>query len=95
MKILILFLIIFNFYLSLKVLKRKYRKNKKGKIVNIGSSHSRDCFKAIKDIELDLSYASQTFHFDYEILKKYKMLLEKNSIVFLNISYFSFASKFM
>ena len=100
MKLLILFLMIFNFYLSLKVLKRKkrYRKNRKGKIINIGSSHSRDCLKAMKVNEkewLDLSYASQTFYFDYESLKKYKALLEEESIIFLNISYFSFAPKFM
>ena len=91
MKLLILFLMIFNFYLSLKVLKRKkrYRKNRKGKIINIGSSHSRDCLKAMKVNEkewLDLSYASQRFYFDYESLKKYKALLEEESIIFLNIS---------
>lgn len=100
MRKLILFIIIFNYYLILKTLKRKikYRKKEKGEIINIGSSHSRDCFKAMKDSSkkwLDLSYASQTFHFDYEILKKYKKLFKENSIVFLNISYFSFAPKFM
>ena len=75
--------------------KKKYRKKVKEKIkvFNLGSSHSYFSFNYENEKCQNFADISQTFYFDYIILKKYFDRLMKNGYCFLVISYFSFASK--
>lgn len=94
--IIILSLVLRNFYLILKRIKRKRKKYiiKNISSISLGSSHSDCIFKYLEN-NLNLSLASQTFYYDYLLLKEYITKVQKNTSAeeincFLTISYFSF-----
>lgn len=98
MEIFIIILIIFIIKNILLIERKKKKKAKekiifkKTKIINIGSSHSRDAFCSYKN-KLDLSYTSQTLYYDYILIKKFIDEIDARTICFLTISYFDFSPK--
>lgn len=61
------------------------------KIVNVGTSHTYNGIIYPKKIKgYNLALPSQKFYYDYKILNKYKDRLDKESIVIIPISIFSF-----
>lgn len=96
-KILIGILIIWNIVIIfLKKKKRKRKIPEKIKIFNIGSSHGL-CSFDYADIQkvncYNFGWHSQTFYYDYIVLKNYFNKIAENGICFIPISYFSFADK--
>lgn len=63
-------------------------------VFNLGSSHGEFSFNYGDNKNYkNLGYESQTFYYDYKMLENYYDKIEKNSICFLPISYFSFSTK--
>lgn len=76
---------------SVKFLELERKNIKNLKIVNVGSSHTTYGIKYPKNIEAyNMGLSSQTFYYDFEILKKYYEKLDENCIVIIPISIFSF-----
>ena len=91
-----LLIIIFFWNLMIILKKRKKHKITKEKnieIFNLGNSHSLVSFNYVNKNNINLGENSQTFYYDYIILKRYFNKLKNNGYCFLTISYFSFASK--
>ena len=82
----------------IKKIKRFEKINKEIKLFNIGSSHGLYSFN-YESIEkyryssYNFGWHSQTFYYDYLVLKNYFRKISKNGICFIPISYFSFADK--
>lgn len=76
---------------SFKFLKLEKNINKELEIINLGTSHTYNGIKYPEDIEgYNFGLPGQKFYYDYQILKKYSNRLEKNAIVIIPISIFSF-----
>lgn len=96
MKIIVLVLILYNF--GMIITKNKNWKLKipsKIKVFNLGSSHGYFSFnyQKINGGGCNLANPSQTFYYDYKMLLAYYNNIEKKSICFLPISYFSFSER--
>lgn len=79
---------------SVKFLELKNNKNiSKLKIINIGSSHTNYGIKYPENIKgYNLALSGQSFYYDYEILKEYHKKFDKDCIIIIPISIFSFYS---
>ena len=61
------------------------------KLINLGSSHGEYGLKYDKNIKYyNLANESQPFYYDLKLLKKYKNNFERNAIIIIPISVFSF-----
>lgn len=95
-------ILILAFLIIIYIYSRKLRNNKRKPIsrkkkienFNLGSSHSKHAFKAVKNEKfLNLANESQTLYYDFLLLQEYLKFIENGKICFLSLSYFSFASK--
>ena len=79
--------------MSIKFLELERKNIKNLKIINVGSSHTTYGIKYPENIKAyNLGLSSQKFYYDFEILKKYQDRFDKNCIVIIPISIFSFYS---
>lgn len=79
--------------MSVKFLELEKQNIKNLKIVNVGSSHTTYGIKYPENVKAyNMGLSSQKFYYDFEILKKYYGRLDKNCIVVIPISIFSFYS---
>ena len=77
--------------MSFKFLELERKNIKKLKIINIGSSHTTYGIKYPQNIKAyNMGLSSQKFYYDFEILKKYHNRFDKNCIIIVPISIFSF-----
>ena len=99
--LLILFIILFIWNIIMIVIKKieRLKKINSGiKIFNIGSSHGLCSFnykytRKYKNSSYNFGWHSQTFYYDYLVLKNYFNKISRDGICFIPISYFSFSSK--
>lgn len=92
--LLIIFICVYNFMMSIKKIKEvKLKVSKKIKFFNLGSSHGECAFKYEIDEGCNLARSSQTLYYDLKVLENYFSRIEENSICFLPISYFSFSER--
>ena len=82
----------------IKKIKRFKKINKGIKLFNVGSSHGLCSFyyeniKKYKNSSYNFGWHSQTFYYDYLVLKNYFNKISNNGICFIPISYFSFSDK--
>ncbi len=79
--------------MSVKFLELERKNIKNLRIVNVGSSHTTYGIKYPENVKgYNFGLPSQTFYYDFEILKKYYTYLTKDCIVVIPISIFSFYS---
>ena len=79
--------------MSIKFLELERKNIKNLKIINVGSSHTTYGIKYPENIKAyNMGLSSQKFYYDFEILKKYQDRFDKNCIVIIPISIFSFYS---
>ena len=79
--------------MSVKFLELERKNIRNLKIINVGSSHTTYGIKYPKNLDgYNMGLQSQTFYYDFEILKNYYKNLSKNCIVIIPISIFSFYS---
>lgn len=82
----------------IKKIERLKKINSGIKIFNIGSSHGLYSFnykytRKYKNRSYNFGWHSQTFYYDYLVLKNYFNKISRDGICFIPISYFSFSSK--
>lgn len=96
-------LFIWNIFIVIIKKNKRFKKiNKNIKLFNIGSSHGLCSFNydmiPIKGTDhrnnsYNFGWHSQTFYYDYIVLRNYFNKISKDAICFIPISYFSFADK--
>ena len=92
----LLILFIWNIFIVIIKKNKRFKKiNKNIKLFNIGSSHGLCSFnyKDCRNSSYNFGWHSQTFYYDYIVLKNYFNKISKDAICFIPISYFSFADK--
>ena len=78
---------------SVKFLELEKKNIRNLKIINVGSSHTTYGIKYPKNIKgYNMGLSSQKFYYDFEILKKYHNRFDKDCIIIIPISIFSFYS---
>lgn len=87
------------FYTDNQLLKfKKYLnlENNTVKIVNLGSSHGAYgiYFPLTDNKKMNLALSSQSLYYDLQLLKKYEKKFDKNTIIIIPVSMFSFYSHF-
>ena len=97
--LLVVFIILFIWNIIMIIIKKikRFKKiNKEMKLFNIGSSHGLYSFN-YENIggknSYNFGWPSQTFYYDYLVLKNYFRKISKNGICFIPISYFSFSER--
>ena len=77
--------------MSVKFLEFERKNIRNLKIINVGSSHTTYGIKYPESIKgYNLGLSSQKFYYDFEILKKYHNRFDKDCIIIIPISIFSF-----
>lgn len=95
----LLILFIWNIVMVIiKKIKRFKKINKNIKLFNIGSSHGLCSFdyrniEKYRNNSYNFGWHSQTFYYDYIVLKNYFNKISRGAICFIPISYFSFSDK--
>lgn len=78
---------------SVKFLELEKKNIRNLKIINVGSSHTTYGIKYPKNIKgYNMGLSSQKFYYDFEILKKYHNRFDKDCVIIIPISIFSFYS---
>lgn len=83
--------------MSVKFLELERKNIKNLKIINVGSSHTTSGIKYpdnVKNTSYNMGLQSQRFYYDFEILKKYYNRFDKNCIIIIPISIFSFYNSY-
>lgn len=95
MKIIILFILIYNFSMIItKKIEINKRIIKKIKVFNLGSSHGKASFEYNKIKKgINLGDDAQTFYYDLKILTNFWGNIEEKATCFLPVSYFSFSER--